>query len=331
MRSPLRSSGTSTLRFQLQRLTVGTYHGCCLTPEGSAYCWGRMSTASWATVPPPTARPRFAVTGGLTFKALEAGGVHTCGFTTEAVTYCWGQNHRGHLGEGPVIQPPSMSAGTIRSVPRPVPGGLRFLTHSRRRIHVRLDRRGGRLPLGGNLHGNFGNEKEVVDGACALSGFSQTRTDPYCWSPVPAASGLTFRTLDLEPGAFHACGLTLEGSMYCWGNNDWGQIGDSTTSSRLTPFRSAGPSYACARTGDGVAYCWGALPWGPLSESSIPYENKLWLPSAPAAVAPELKFRTVSVGYEVACGLTDDGTAHCWGDNQHRSPLGAPTGGMAML
>src|SRR6185295_17408092 len=43
--------------------------------------------------------------------------------------------------------------------------------------------------------------------------------------------------------------------------------------------------------------------------------DKLFVPRTPEAVAPELKFRSLSVGYEVACGLTDSGAVHCWGDN----------------
>jgi alpha-tubulin suppressor-like RCC1 family protein len=40
-------------------------------------------------------------------------------------------------------------------------------------------------------------------------------------------------------------------------------------------------------------------------------------PTTPTPVAPGLKFRSLSVGAEVACGLTDDGAAYCWGDHLH--------------
>ncbi|MBI4520446.1 MAG: hypothetical protein HY701_06390 [Gemmatimonadetes bacterium] len=105
--------------------------------------------------------------------------------------------------------------------------------------------------------------------ACALHPASRPELPrPYCPSPVPAAIGLTLRTVG--PGAFHACGLTLAGKVYCWGNNDFGQTGDSTTTPRLTRVPIASDpryadlsgrnSYARALTSEGVAYCWGALP-----------------------------------------------------------------------
>jgi alpha-tubulin suppressor-like RCC1 family protein len=192
---------------------------------------------------------------------------------------------------------------------------------------------------GANIQGQFGNDKAVVDGVCTLHPASQppNRIHPYCWSPVPAASGFTFESL--AAGAFHACGLTLEGRVLCRGDNDWGQIGDRTTTPQLTPVPialdllyadlSGGPSYACARTSVGQAYCWGALPWDRLFGGNT-MSAELFRPTVPTAVAPELNLRSVSVGYEVACGLTDTGATHCWGDNPY-GQLGDGTTGLPRM
>jgi alpha-tubulin suppressor-like RCC1 family protein len=88
---------------------------------------------------------------------------------------------------------------------------------------------GGAYCWGANLFGNFGNGKEVVDGACELA----VSTRPYCTSPVAAALGLTLRTL--EPGSWHACGSALEGTVYCWGSNATGQVGDGPTQDSSEP------------------------------------------------------------------------------------------------
>jgi alpha-tubulin suppressor-like RCC1 family protein len=177
---------------------------------------------------------------------------------------------------------------------------------------------------GGNALGNFGNEKKVVDGSCAVSGLSRLRPDPYCWRPVPAAGGLMLRAL--TAGSFHACGLTLEGTVYCWGDNGFGQLGEGTIEPSPIPLPvasdlqyvelSGGESYACARTVEGVAQCWGVLPWGALLEQTTGRDNKLFIPSRPAPVEGVVPlFRSISVGYEVACALEGSGRAHCWGDN----------------
>ena len=68
-------------------------------------------------------------------------------------------------------------------------------------------------------------------------------------------------------GAFHACALTSAGGAYCWGNNQFGQLGDSTVTSRADPttvvgglsFKSisAGVAHTCGITSDGSVACWG--------------------------------------------------------------------------
>jgi alpha-tubulin suppressor-like RCC1 family protein len=76
----------------------------------------------------------------------------------------------------------------------------------------------------------------------------------YCWGaagllgtgtvdgsavPVPVAGGLRF--VELTAGARHTCGIDQELlRAYCWGSNDFGQLGDRTTVDRLTPVRVAG-------------------------------------------------------------------------------------------
>ena len=67
------------------------------------------------------------------------------------------------------------------------------------------------------------------------------------------------------------CGLTSQGSIYCWGENFDGQLGDQMTTDRTTPYKidfgsstdkwfkhiSAGRRHTCAISGQGNTYCWG--------------------------------------------------------------------------
>jgi len=65
----------------------------------------------------------------------------------------------------------------------------------------------------------------------------------------------------------HTCGLTTGGAAYCWGRNNYGQVGDGTDSTRTNPeavsgglvFQaiSAGEAHTCGLTAGGAAYCWG--------------------------------------------------------------------------
>jgi alpha-tubulin suppressor-like RCC1 family protein len=61
--------------------------------------------------------------------------------------------------------------------------------------------------------------------------------------------------------------VATDGRAYCWGNNQYGQLGDGTTTQRLTPVvvhggiaflrLSGGEAFSCGVTGAGKAYCWG--------------------------------------------------------------------------
>src|SRR5687768_18485604 len=71
----------------------------------------------------------------------------------------------------------------------------------------------------------------------------------------------------IASGAQFSCGLDSDGVAYCWGLNDRGQLGDGTTTTRLTPTKvsttlqfstiAAGASHTCAITLAGDSWCWG--------------------------------------------------------------------------
>jgi alpha-tubulin suppressor-like RCC1 family protein len=112
----------TTLAIPMETVSWTAYHGCGLTPEGAAYCWG----ARWdgrlgdgrrdypgAEQVSDTPVP---VTGGLRFETIATGDSHTCGITVGRSTYCWGWNGRSQVGRGLVW------VGT----PTPVVGGYDF-------------------------------------------------------------------------------------------------------------------------------------------------------------------------------------------------------------
>jgi len=113
----------------------------------------------------------------------------------------------------------------------------------------------------------------------------------------------------------HTCGLTLDGTVLCWGNNSFGQLGDGGTTPRLAPtlvaggvtFQSidVGDPWSCGLSTAGKVYCWGGLEG--FGATPIPHlYTSSTLPT----------FTSLSVGSFHACALTGDGQAYCWGNNQ---------------
>jgi alpha-tubulin suppressor-like RCC1 family protein len=141
--------------------------------------------------------------------------------------------------------------------------------------------------------------------------------------PVPVGGGLTFT--QLAGGGAHTCGLTGGGSVYCWGNNASGQLGDNSTTNRNAPvavatgllFTSidAGVAHTCALTSAGAAYCWGRNDRGQLGTGSADLNPH----PIPEGVSGSHTFQRIAAGGFFrghTCGLDDTGDAYCWGDNE---------------
>ncbi|HEX9487986.1 MAG TPA: hypothetical protein VF976_13035 [Gemmatimonadales bacterium] len=269
---------------------------CALSDSGAAYCWGSL----WFSTPdtgfgPNT--PRLVATSA-TFASLAAGSAVACGITTDAQGYCWG-------GSDPAV----------------VPGGLRFrsLSPGRRDAY------------------NAGNEHTcgvAVDGAAwcwgadddGQLGTASTRSTcyngeinhdyPCSDTPVPVTGAPRFAAI--TAGGAHTCALTADGTAYCWGNNTWGQLGDSSTVSREQPMPVhdapplasivAGADFTCGLTSAGAAFCWGHNDTGQLgigAQDSLPH-------TLPASVARNVSLTSLDAAQRT-CALTPAGGAYCWG------------------
>lgn len=123
----------------------------------------------------------------------------------------------------------------------------------------------------------------------------------------------------LAVGSDHTCALDDNGVAYCWGHNDSGQLGDSSTTDQDAPrpvagglrFANivAGGSVTCALTSANVVYCWGSNAFGSIGDGT--QTNRL----VPTPVSGGLQFQQIATGGQLTCGLTTTGAAYCWGDN----------------
>ena len=145
----------------------------------------------------------------------------------------------------------------------------------------------------------------------------------------------------ISTGQSHACGVTISGEAYCWGNNTSSELGDGSTEIRPSPTLvsgghtwqsiSAGVSHTCAVTASGDAYCWGAGANGRLGNGTQQRHP------TPSLVSGNHSWSMISAGLHNTCGLTTSAEAYCWGDNtrgqigngttieSHEPPLATPT------
>ncbi|MES2177596.1 MAG: Ig-like domain-containing protein [Gemmatimonadota bacterium] len=184
-------------------ISAGAAHAVGLSTTGAAYAWGYNpgalgdGTNTQRTTPVP-------VSGGLSFINVAAGGSFSIGITASGLAYAWGNNSNGQLGDGTVTQ---------RLTPVPVSGGVRFQRVSAGDSHALALTSGGALyAWGGNASGALG------DGTVASS-----------LAPVAIAAGGTFTRV--SAGGTHSLAFA-GGGAYSWGNSQYGQLGNGSTTTR---------------------------------------------------------------------------------------------------
>jgi alpha-tubulin suppressor-like RCC1 family protein len=244
------------------------------------------------------------VAGGLSFKALSLGRNQVCAVTMAGDAYCWGS-----IDEG------SPSFHTARS-PERVPADVKFDTITVGNgfaCGIATDKR--TLCWGANDAGQIGN---------GLHGASVP--------PTPVVSPVTFKSIaaggwDVGGGTVNshssfACGLGINGTVYCWGADNVGQLGSGVATPNVihgTPSPIAGDrTYAalagsgfgtsCALAVDRTALCWGSNEFG---EIGTPAGSGAY---PPTVVMKDLHFVALSTWY-ATCGITTTGDTYCWGSS----------------
>ncbi len=137
--------------------------------------------------------------------------------------------------------------------------------------------------------------------------------------PRPVKGDFTFHSI--AAGFEHTCALSIAGKAYCWGANEYGQLGNGTTSGSDVPTEvstdvtfkslSIGGGHTCGLTLDGVAYCWGSNSSWLLGDGSNVDR------SVPVLVSGDLRFTQLSAGVIFSCGILEAGEAYCWGNNRY--------------
>jgi alpha-tubulin suppressor-like RCC1 family protein len=135
----------------------------------------------------------------------------------------------------------------------------------------------------------------------------------------------------VSSGFSHTCAIGANDAAWCWGSNEWGQLGNDTTVLSPLPIAvsggqafasiTAGYAHTCALTAGGTAYCWGDDEAGELGNGVTGGKS-----GTPVAVTGGYTFKAISAGYAHTCGITTAGAAYCWGANESNE-LGDTTAG----
>jgi alpha-tubulin suppressor-like RCC1 family protein len=210
-----RISPTATMQGSLvfTSISAGFSHTCALDGSGQAYCWGYDGDGALGNgatfggrIPQVVQQPV-----GVTFVSISSNYSHSCGLTSGGQAYCWGENGSGQVGDSTVVD---------KNAPVAVQqGALSFVSITTGSDHTcAMDAGGNAWCWGGDASQQLGN------GAAGTSRIPVAVTMP---------SGVSFAFASVD--AAKSCALDTIGQTWCWGRNNFNQIGDGTSTTRNVP------------------------------------------------------------------------------------------------
>jgi alpha-tubulin suppressor-like RCC1 family protein len=278
-------------------VSSGDTHTCAIRSNGALYCWGSNGAGQLGDgTNQDRSFPVLVPVGFTDWVSVSAGYAHTCAVRGTGQIYCWGSNSYGQLGDG---------TATNRLTPTLVSGGFTdWVAVSAGRYHTCALRSNGQIYCwGANFVGQLGD------------GTATNRS-----TPTLVSGGFT-DWVAVFAGGSHTCGVRSAGSLYCWGDNSYGKLGDGTTTNRTVPTLvfggfsdwrkvSAGSDHTCAIRGSGIAYCWGGNSWGQLGNGSSSNAT------APVLVYGDIiDWTQIASGSTYTCAIRGSGELYCWGEN----------------
>lgn len=221
-------------------LAVGGGHVCTLRSIGSIVCWG-SNTSGQLGDGGTTSRARFESVPGLAgVTSVATGAFHTCAVLDDGTVWCWGYNNMGQ------VQP--AEATNVLPSPVRVEGISGATAVAAGSYHTCALLASGSVACWGD-----GREGQIGEGTLGGNHVRPT-----------AVSGLD-DVQTIAASSTRSCALTSDGTVYCWGSNMLGELGDGTSTARPEPTEiltevadlGIGGRNGCALRIDGAVQCWG--------------------------------------------------------------------------
>ncbi len=294
-----RSTPSTVALDGVEKMSSGGFHALALKSDGSVFAWGDSRAAQIGDGTSVNRSSPVAVTGlgpGSAVRDISAGAIHSLALEAGGTVLSWGDNYSSQLG-------PRSSEDT--SVPSRITGLADVAAISAGGGHsVALKRDGTVWTWGHNHSGQLG------DG---------TRSALYQGRLAPMAVAGLAGVRTISAGSSHTVALKSDGTLWAWGANGSGQLGDGTLEDRLVPVQvakgladiamvAAGDAHTLALRRDGTVWAWGAN-WDYRLGNSVGVDRP-----EPVQVAGLDRVVAIAANSH-SMALKDDGSVWTWGGN----------------
>ncbi|MCI9446707.1 MAG: hypothetical protein HFH36_04805 [Lachnospiraceae bacterium] len=270
--------------------SLGWYHSAAITEDGSLYCWG----SNWyqqignGSEEEAQAEPVKVLDH---VSSVSLGDNHSAAITEDGSLYCWGYNEYGQVGNGTTVNQ-STPVKVLENVSSVLLGYESSMA---------LTETGDLYCWGHNHVGQVGNGSEAEIQA----------------EPVKVMENVSSAVT--SPDGYHSAALKENGDLYCWGYNNYGQVGNGEINQQQgTPVKvmenvlsvSLGDQHSAAITENGSLYCWGDNQHRQIGSGSE--ENTQ---AEPVKVMENAA--CVSLGGSASAAVDQNGDLYCWGYNNY--------------
>ena len=249
--------------------------------------------------------PVQTVAGGTNWKQVCVGGYFNGAIKTDGTLWMWGGNNYGEMGNN------TADGGTVTAKSSPIQtiaGGTNWKQMSLGGANVAAIKTDGTLwTWGWNFSGQLGNN---------------TTTSKS--SPIQTvAGGTNWKAVDI--GQAHIAAIKTDGTLWTWGRNEDGQLGDGTTVDKSSPIQTVagGTNWKQVAAGgastymtaaiktDGTLWTWGYGVFGQLGDGTSDSKS-----SPVQTIAGGTNWKQISAGFGAAA-IKTDGTLWTWGRNEN--------------
>ncbi|XLQ20013.1 MAG: tail fiber protein [Candidatus Moraniibacteriota bacterium] len=285
------------------------YSTCVVMEDKGVQCWGRDDDGQLGTGADIANKlfPQEVVLPGDVESVVSTKNINYA-ILENGHAYAWGRNNEGQIGDGTTTtRHTPVRVGTLENVETIVTARMQMQETT---TACAIDSSGNVSCWGYNAYGQVG------DG-----------TTTNATSPVQVLTGVN----NIYGGnAAYAsfCAAKIDGTVWCWGYNGYGQLGDGTTTNRSNPIQInianvsdmvidgsyPGQGYKCAIKTDGTVWCWGYNGYGQLGVGDTTQRNA---PTQVSGITTATSIKATG-GIRGSTFVTlQDGTVRGWGYNNH--------------